>query len=83
VPHTISRRVWGVKVKLHISLTSALGGGEWSFSHYLYYVEGKNLQYHLIRGWVASRAGLDVVAMKKQSLPLLGSNCPACSKLIY
>jgi hypothetical protein len=54
---------------MHIFLTSALVGGEWSASRPGKFTPGT----HWTGGWVGSRAGLDDVE-KRNSLPYLGSN---------
>jgi hypothetical protein len=52
----------GVDVLIHIFLTSALAGGEWSASHTGRFTPSK--------GWVDPRAGLDdVVGRKFLTLP--------------
>jgi hypothetical protein len=50
-----------VDVYIHIFLTSALAGGEWSASRPGRFTPGA----HCIGGWVDSRAGLDNVEKKK------------------
>jgi hypothetical protein len=45
----------GVDVQIHIFLTSALVGGEWSASRPCRFTPGT----HFIGGWVDPRAGLD------------------------
>jgi hypothetical protein len=53
----------GVDVQIHIFLTSALAGGEWSVSR-----PGKEFHApgtHWIEGWVGPRAGLDDVGKRK------------------
>jgi hypothetical protein len=45
----------GVVVWIHNSLTSALGGREWSASHPCLFTPGT----HWVGGWVGPRAGLD------------------------
>jgi hypothetical protein len=49
----------GVDVQIHIFLTSALAGGEWSASRPCRFNPGKEPRYHFIGGWVDPRAGLD------------------------
>jgi hypothetical protein len=48
---------WGVDVQIHIFLTSALAGAEWSASRPGCFTPGINC----IGGWVDPRAGLDNV----------------------
>jgi hypothetical protein len=57
----------GVDVQIHILLTSALAGGEWSVSCSGRFIPGT----HLIGGWVSPRAGVDDVE-KRKFLTLLG-----------
>jgi hypothetical protein len=61
----------GVDVQIHIFLTSALAGGEWSASH-----PGRFTPFeivtgtHWIGGWVGPRAGLeDMEKWKLLNLP--------------
>jgi hypothetical protein len=50
----------GVDVQIHISLTSALAGGEWSDSRPFRFTPGERAPVtHWIGGWVGSRASLD------------------------
>jgi hypothetical protein len=50
----------GVDVQIHIFLTSALAGGEWSASRPCRFTSGERAPgSHLIGGWVDPRAGLD------------------------
>jgi hypothetical protein len=50
----------GVDVETHVSLTSALVGGEWSASRPGRFTPGERApSTHWIGGWVDSRAGLD------------------------
>jgi hypothetical protein len=49
----------GVDVWIHIFLTSALVGGEWSASRPCRFNPGKSPGTHFIGGWVDPRAGLD------------------------
>jgi hypothetical protein len=51
----------GVAVQIHIFLTSALIGGEWSAPRPGRFTPGT----HCIGGWVHSRAGLDEVEKRK------------------
>jgi hypothetical protein len=61
----------GVDIYIHVFLTSALVGGEWSTSPLrLLYPRRKGLRYHWIGGWVGPKAGLDDVEKRKfLSLP--------------
>jgi hypothetical protein len=47
----------GMAVEVHIFLTSALAGGEWSVSRPGRFTPGS----HWIKGWVGPRAGMDNV----------------------
>jgi hypothetical protein len=49
----------GVDVYIHIFLTSALVGGEWSASRPCHFTPGKAPGTHSIGGWVDPIAGLD------------------------
>jgi hypothetical protein len=56
----------GVDVYIHIFLTSALAGGEWSASRPGRYIPGERAPgTHRIGGWVDPRAGLDDVEKGK------------------
>jgi hypothetical protein len=51
----------GMDVQIHIFLTSALAGSEWSASRPCRFTpEEKALDTHWIQGWVGPRAGLDM-----------------------
>jgi hypothetical protein len=50
----------GVGVYIHIFLTSALAGGEWSASRPCHFTPRERpLGTHWLRGWVDPRGGLD------------------------
>jgi hypothetical protein len=50
----------GVDIYIHIFLTLALAGGEWSASRPGRFTPGERVPgTHCIRGWVNPRAGLD------------------------
>jgi hypothetical protein len=51
----------GVDVQIHIFLTSALVGGEWSISRPVSFTPGT----HWIGGWVDLREGLDDLEKRK------------------
>jgi hypothetical protein len=78
----------GVDVYIHIYVTSALAGGEWSASHPCCFTPGERTPpTHCIRGWVDPRAGLDDLE-KRKLLTLLGLELqplglPACSQSLY
>jgi hypothetical protein len=56
----------GVDVQIHISLTSALAGGEWSASRPGRFTPRERApSTHWIGGWVDPRAGLNDVEKKK------------------
>jgi hypothetical protein len=73
----------GVDVYIHIFLTSALVGSEWSASHPGRFTTG----IHWIGGWVGSRAGLDDLEKKKFLSPpgfeLRPLGRPARSQSLY
>jgi hypothetical protein len=55
-----------VEVQLHIFLTSALYGGEWSVSRPgRFKPGGRSSDVYWIGGWVGPTAGLDVVEKRK------------------
>jgi hypothetical protein len=56
----------GVDVEVHIFLTSALVGGEWSASGHGRFTPGERTpSTHWIGGWVGPRASLNDVEMRK------------------
>jgi hypothetical protein len=56
----------GVDVYIHIFLTSALAGGDWSASRFSSFTRGERTPgTHLIGGWVDLRTGLDIVKKRK------------------
>jgi hypothetical protein len=62
----------GVDVYIHIILTSALVGGEWSASLPCRFIPGERAPgIHWIVGWMGPRTGLDNVE-KRKFLTLLG-----------
>jgi hypothetical protein len=76
-----------VDVHIHIFLTSALVGGEWSASRPYRFTPGKEPRYPLIVGWVGPRASLDGVK-KRKFLTLFGLELrlfsrPAHSQSLY
>jgi hypothetical protein len=78
----------GVDVYIHIFLTSALVGGEWSASRPGIFTFGERAPgIHWIEGWVDPRADLDDVE-KRKFLPLPGLELrtlgrPAHSQSLY
>jgi hypothetical protein len=51
---------WGVNVQIHIFLTSALAGGDWSASRPVRFTPRERAPgTHWIGGWVDPTAGLD------------------------
>jgi hypothetical protein len=59
-----------VDVQIHVLLTSALFGGQWSATRPGRFTPGKKVHgTYWIGGWVGPRTGLD---MKKKFLPLAG-----------
>jgi hypothetical protein len=73
----------GVDVQIHIFLTSALAGSEWSASRPGRYTIGT----HWMGGWVDLRVGLDVVEKRKfltqPGLHLRSLGRPAHSQPLY
>jgi hypothetical protein len=62
----------GVDVSIHIFLTSALAGGEWSASRPCCFTPGERaFGTHWVGGWVDPRAGLGNME-KRKFLTLLG-----------
>jgi hypothetical protein len=58
----------GVDVQIHIFLTSALAGGEWSASRLGRFTAGERTPgTHCIGGWAGPSAGLDDVEKRKFS----------------
>jgi hypothetical protein len=56
----------GVDVYIHIFLTSAVAGGEWSASRSCGFTAGERTPgTHWLGGWVGPRAGLDDVEKRK------------------
>jgi hypothetical protein len=74
----------GVDVLIHIFLTSALAGGEWSASRIGRFNPGERaLGTHWIEGWVGSRAGLEDMERRKcLTLPGLELH-PASNQSLY
>jgi hypothetical protein len=78
----------GVDILIHIFLTSAIAGGEWSASHPGSFTpEERAPGTHWIGCWMDPRAGLDDVE-KRKFLTLLGLELrtlgrPACSQSLY
>jgi hypothetical protein len=78
----------GVDVGIHIFLTSALVGGEWSASRPCRFTTGERALGTLwIGGWVDPRAGLDDVKKRKfltpPGLALRTLGRPARSQSLY
>jgi hypothetical protein len=64
-----------VEVYLHVLLTSALDGGEWSASQPGRFIPTERATgSYWIGGWVGSRAGLYMVAKRKIPIPRRESN---------
>jgi hypothetical protein len=60
----------GVEVYVHVFLTSALLGGEWSASRPGHFTPKERVPgIHWIGGWVGPRAGLDDVEKRKNPDP--------------
>jgi hypothetical protein len=80
--------VWGVDVYIHIFLTSALLGSEWSASRPCRFTPGTRVPgTHWIGGWMGPRDGLDDVEKRKfltlPGLELGTLGRPARSQLLY
>jgi hypothetical protein len=78
----------GVDVQMHIFLTSALVGGEWSASRLGCFITGEKAPgNHRIGGWVCPRTGLDNMEKRKvlslQGLKLRPLGRPARSQSLY
>jgi hypothetical protein len=71
----------GVDVLIHVFLTSALAGGEWSASRPYRFTSGERAPHtHWIGGSVVPRAGLDDVEKRKLfTLPELELRPPPSS----
>jgi hypothetical protein len=74
----------GVNVQIHIFLTSALVGDEWSASRNGHFTPGEIVPgTHWIGGWVDPRVGLDDFE-KRKFLTLPGLKLrPACSQSLF
>jgi hypothetical protein len=78
----------GVDIYIHMFLTSALVGGEWSAQRIGRFTLGEITPVtHWIGGWLDPRAGLDDLE-KRKSLSLPGPQLrplgrPACSQSLY
>jgi hypothetical protein len=78
----------GVDLYIHIFLTSALVGGEWSASRPCCFTpRERTLGIHWIGGWVCPRAGLDDMEKRKcltlSGLELRPLSRPARSQSLY
>jgi hypothetical protein len=78
----------GVDVWIHVLLSSALVGGEWSAWSPGRFTPGERAYCtHWIRSWVGPRAGLDDVEKRKfltpPGLELWPLDRPACSQSLY
>jgi hypothetical protein len=77
----------GVDVYVHVFLTSALDGGEWSDSHPSRSIIGERApSTHWVGCWVDIRTGLDAVEKRRENLlPLPGiERCrPARNPSLY
>jgi len=64
----------GVKVGLHSSLTSALGGGEWESSRHFCFIPGETaLGTHWTGDWVGPSIGREVLQKRKEFLSMPGT----------
>jgi hypothetical protein len=71
----------GVDVQLPVFLTSALDGGEWSYSRSGRFTPGERASgTHWLGGWVGFTAGLEAVENRKILCPWPKSN-PVLSKV--
>jgi hypothetical protein len=61
--------MWGVDVEIHVFLTSALAGGEWSASRPGHFIPGEGTPDTHWIGWVSPIAGLDDVENRKFLTP--------------
>jgi hypothetical protein len=63
--HSAMKMYWGVEVWLHIFLTSALDGGDWSASLSGRFTSRERATgSHWIGGWVGPRAGSDAMVKR-------------------
>jgi hypothetical protein len=68
--HHAMKTYWGVEVKLHAFLNSALDGGEWSASRLGHFTPGERTPgTRWIGVWLGPRAVLDTVAKRKIPSP--------------
>jgi hypothetical protein len=86
--HYAMKTYGGLDVQIHVFLTSALAGDEWSASCTSRFNPGETApSTHWIGGWVSPRAGLDNVEKRKfLTLPVLELQPlgrPACSQSLY
>jgi hypothetical protein len=83
------KEYWGgVDVYIHIFLTSALAGGEWSASRSGRFTPGERaLSTHWIGGWVNPSAGLDrvekITFLTSPALKLRPLGRPARTSSLY
>jgi hypothetical protein len=67
--HNAMQVYWGVNVYIHVFLTSALDGGEWSVPNPCYFTPGKKDSItHWVQGWVGPTASLDDMEMENSWL---------------
>jgi hypothetical protein len=73
--HHAMKMYWGVEVKLHAFLTSALNGGEWSASRPGRFTPRETAPgTHWIGGWMDPKASVDAVVKRKIPSPRRESN---------
>jgi hypothetical protein len=69
--HHATKTYWGMEIKLHAFLTSALAEDEWSTLRSGLFTPRETASgTHWIGGWVSPRTGMDAVARKKILHPL-------------
>jgi hypothetical protein len=88
IKHYTMKTYGGVDVYIHVFLTSALVGGEWSASGPDCFTPGERASdTHWVRGWVGPNAGLDAVEKRKfltlPGLELRPLGRPARSQSLY
>jgi hypothetical protein len=77
------KEYWGVDVRLHAFMTSALGGGTWSASSPGRFTPSERVpDTHWIGGWVGSKANLDAVVKRKICKPLQGLEPPIIQPVV-
>jgi hypothetical protein len=81
IKHYAIKSYGGVDVQIHIFLTSALVGGEWSASRpYRFTPKERAPSTHWIGGWVDPRASLDDMEKRKFLTPSVLELQPVASR---